>query len=91
MTNPYIAHLRAAGSHDTFYIHRELRRYELASKRFRDCGLYAYAELFDGYAEQTRLEIEALAQVDDRIAAFDANPFANAEFAPVREPAKVRS
>jgi hypothetical protein len=71
-TLPYIAALRASGSHETYFLHRELRRTEVAAKRFRDLGQFGYAELFDGYAEQTRLEIEALAKVDQRIAALDA-------------------
>jgi hypothetical protein len=109
-TNPFITHLRASGSHETYFLHREMRRYEVGGKRFREAGLLAYADQFDGYAEQTRLEIEALAKVDQRMADLDdeitrsaidfggplpvradCNPFANAEFAPLREDRKVRS
>jgi hypothetical protein len=72
MTNAYITHLRAAGSHETYFLHREMRRTEVAAKKFRDIGLIEYADLFAGYAEQTRLEIEALAKVEQRLAALDA-------------------
>jgi len=99
MTNSYIIALRASGSREHVFIHRELRRYEVAAARFREAGLLAYAGLYDGYAQQARLEIEALAKVDQRIADLDAtlrgedNPFANAEFAPRHEdlPVKVLS
>jgi transposase len=99
MTNSYIIALRASGSREHVFIHRELRRYEVAAARFREAGLLAYAGLYDGYAQQARLEIEALAKVDQRIADLDAelrgedNPFANAEFAPRHEdlPVKVRA
>lgn len=71
-TNPYISYLRASGSHETFFLHREMRRSEVAAKRFREAGLLAYADLYDGYAEQTRLEIEALDKVEQRMAELDA-------------------
>lgn len=72
--NPFIAHLRVsdAGPDERYWLTRELRRYELAAKRFAEADIIAYAELFSGYAEQTRLEIEALDRVDQRIAALDA-------------------
>jgi transposase len=69
---PYIAQLRASGSYETHFLHRELRRNQLAGKVLREAGRIAYAELFEGYAEQNRLEIAALAQVEERIAALDA-------------------
>lgn len=74
MTNPFIAHLRVsdAGPDERYWLTRELRRYELAAKRFREAGIAAYADLFDGYAEQARLEIEALAIADQRLADLDA-------------------
>jgi hypothetical protein len=73
MTNPYIAALRVSASSDQRWgFFRELRRYEVAAKGFREAGFIGLAGLFDGYAEQTRLEIEALAKVDQRIAALDA-------------------
>lgn len=73
MTNPYITALRVSGTADPRWpLYRELRRYEFAARRFREAGIDAYAELFDGYVEQTRMEIEALDKVDQRIAALDA-------------------
>ena len=72
MTNPYIAALRISQTHDQRWgFFRELRRYERAEARFRELGQIGYADLFAGYAEQTRLEIEALEKVDQRIAALD--------------------
>jgi transposase len=71
-TLPYIAHLRSSGSHETYFLHRELRRYEAGAARFREAGIVPFADLFDGYAEQARLEIAALAKVEQRIAALDA-------------------
>lgn len=72
MSNPYITALRASGSPDQRWgFYRELRRYEVAERRFRELGQIGYADLFAGYAEQTRLEIEALAKVDERIAELD--------------------
>lgn len=71
--NPYIIALRTSPSTDQRWgFFRELRRYEFAAKRFREAGIMSFAELFDGYAEQTRMEIEALAKSDERIAALDA-------------------
>lgn len=72
MTNPHIIALRVSGSHDVFFLHREWRRNQVAAQRFRELGQIGYADLYDGYAEQTRLEIEALAKVDQRIAELDA-------------------
>jgi hypothetical protein len=73
MSNPYIIALRTSGQTDErYWITRERRRYELASKRFREAGLVAFADLFDGYAEQNRLELEALDRVEQRLAALDA-------------------
>ena len=42
------------------------------ASRFREAGIIAYAELFDGYVEQTRLEIEALDKMEQRISRLDA-------------------
>ena len=74
MTNPFIAALRVsdAGPDERYWLTRELRRYELAAKRFREAGIAAYADLFAGYADQARLEIEALAIADQRLADLDA-------------------
>jgi hypothetical protein len=72
MTNPYIVHLRASGSDAIFFLHREMRRNEVAGKVLREAGRIAYAELFEGYAEQNRLEIAALDKMDQRIADLDA-------------------
>ncbi len=73
MTSPFIAALRVseAGSDERFWITRELRRYEVAAKRFREAGISAYADLFDGFAEQSRLEIAALEKADQRITELD--------------------
>jgi transposase len=72
MTNPYITALRVSGAADPRWpLYRELRRYEVGAKGFRDAGFTGLAELFAGYVEQTRLEIEALAKVDQRIADLD--------------------
>lgn len=71
-TNPYIAALRISHSHDQRWgFFRELRRYERAEARFRELGQIGFADLFAGYAEQTRLEIAALEMADQRIAELD--------------------
>jgi transposase len=73
MSNPYIIALRVSGTTDPRWpLYRELRRYEVGAKGFRDAGFTGLAELFDGYVEQTRLEIEALDRVEQRIADLDA-------------------
>lgn len=74
MTNPFIAALRVsdAGPDERYWLTRELRRYEVAARRFREAGIVAFADLFAGYAEQARLEIEALAKVEQRLADLDA-------------------
>lgn len=79
-TNPYITALRVSGSTDQRWgFYREMRRYEIAGRRFRELGSDAFADLFDGYAEQTRLEIEALAKVEQRIADLDVTLFGAGE------------
>jgi hypothetical protein len=72
MTNPWIIALRASGSDNRPWITRELRRNEFAGQRFREAGIIAYAELFEGYAEQNRLELEALDKMEQRVAELDA-------------------
>jgi hypothetical protein len=57
---------------EAFWIWREMRRYEFAAEKMREAGLRAYADLYDGFAEQARMEILALAKVDDRIGTLDA-------------------
>jgi hypothetical protein len=73
MTNPFIIALRVSGTTDPRWaLYREMRRNEVAAKRFRELGQIGYADLYDGYVEQTRLEIEALERMEERIAALDA-------------------
>jgi len=73
MTNPFIAALRVSQTTDPRWaFYRQLRRDEFAAKKFRELGSIGYAELYEGFAEQTWLEIEALDRMEQRIAALDA-------------------
>jgi hypothetical protein len=54
-----------------FWIWREQRRYEFMAAKLREAERHAYADLCDRWAEQARLEIAALEEVDRRIAALD--------------------
>jgi hypothetical protein len=73
MTNPFIAALRVSQTTDPRWaFYRQLRRDEFAAKKFRELGSIGYAELYEGFAEQTRLELAALDRMEQRIAALDA-------------------
>lgn len=50
----------------------EQRRYEFLAAKLRDAGSPFYAELCDRWAEEHRLTVIALEEVDERIAALDA-------------------
>jgi hypothetical protein len=57
---------------ESFWIVREQRRYEFMAAKLREAGSDRYAELCDNWAEQARLEVAKLAEVEERIAALDA-------------------
>lgn len=54
-----------------FFLWRDMRRNEYMAEKWREAGKDAYADLCDRWAEQARLEIAALEEVERRIAALD--------------------
>lgn len=60
---------RPSGEH--FFLWRDMRRNEYMAEKWREVGKDAYADLCDRWAEQARLEIAALEEVDRHIAALD--------------------
>lgn len=88
-SNPYIIERRAA-SLEPVILELDAIRWDWAAKLFADCDLPGASERAANFAAEARLVAATLCG-KRRIGDEDDNPFANAEFAPMRENLPVRS